>query len=390
LKTRITVEARKANGQHGIALIMVMIIILTLSAIVGGFAYAMKVEMTLARNSDYENDMVWLGRSGVELARYMITLRCPGQQSIDALNQPWAGGVQLCNDTIAKVPLRDIELVPGKINSITITDMSRKFDINLVANPQFPQNIVVLQNALNQMGVTDSQLIQTICDSIQDWIGPRDGHARLSGAKDDYYMNQIPPYYCKCGAIDDINELLLIKGIKDHPEIFWGSNSTNHTTSAYELKAQNSPFLRDREQPNYPFGLNDVFCAGGNYLNVNTAPMNILQMVPGINEMMAEQIQQMRAGVDHVDGNEDDAPFQNAGQIFAQFNQFGATPNVPGQPGQPGQPGGQPSQLLGVQSFLFQVKVDCDINGYHKEYIGMLRRDVRKPNDFQLVQFYWK
>lgn len=379
---------------------MVMIIILTLSAIVGGFAYAMKVEMTLARNADYENDMVWLARSAVELARYKIMLRCPGQQSIDALNQPWAGGVQLCNDSIAKVP-DSFELVCGSSAGTgtvfyKITDMSRKFDINLVAGPQSPQNIVVLQNALNQMGV-DSGLAQTITDSIQDWIGPRETHARLSGAKDDFYMNQLPPYFCKCGYIDDINELLLIKGIKDHPDIFWGSSSSNHTISPYELKAQNSPFLRDREQPNYPFGLNDIFSAGSGALNVDTAPMNILQMVPGINETMAEQIQQMRGGVDHVDGNEDDAPFQNVSQMFAQFNQYGATPGgIPGGPGGvPGAPGGgfqpgQPGQLLGVQSYLFQVKVDCTINGYHKEYTGMLRRDPRKPNDFQLVQFYWK
>ena len=43
LKNELTVETR--NAERGIALIMVMIIILTLSAIVGGFAYAMKVEM---------------------------------------------------------------------------------------------------------------------------------------------------------------------------------------------------------------------------------------------------------------------------------------------------------------------------------------------------------
>ncbi|HWF19192.1 MAG TPA: hypothetical protein VG754_07990, partial [Verrucomicrobiae bacterium] len=67
MRTKLT-SSKRAEG--GIALIMVMIIILTLSTIVGGFAYAMKVEMRLARNSDYDNDMVWLGRSGVELARY--------------------------------------------------------------------------------------------------------------------------------------------------------------------------------------------------------------------------------------------------------------------------------------------------------------------------------
>lgn len=360
---------------------MVMIIILTLSAIVGGFAYSMKVEMRLARNADYENDMVWLGRSGVELARYLITLRCPGQQNVDALNQPWAGGVQTCNDTLPKVPMNDIELVPGKITSIKITDMSRKFDINMVANPQFPQNIAVLQNALNKMGVTDSGLAQTIVDSIQDWIGPRESHAKLSGAKDDYYLSQQPPYYCKCGWIDDINELLLIRGINEHPEIFWGSSSTNHTISAYQLKAQNSPFLRDREQPNYPFGLNDIFCAGGQQLNVNTASQNVLEMIPGVDEMIAEDAQKRRAGADMIDGNEDDAPFQAPTDIFQGP---GVGSSVP-----PGA-GFNINTLLATRSSQFEVKVTCDINGFTKEYTAIIRRDPRKVNDFQVLQFYWK
>ncbi len=361
---------------------MVMIIILTLSAIVGGFAYAMKIEMTLARNSDYDNDMIWMGRSGVELARFLITLR-PQGQNIDALNQPWAGGVSVANDTLAKVPTDNIELFPGKI-SYKITDLSSKFDINMVVNPGYPQNLVVLQNALNQMGVTDSGLVQTIVDSIQDWVGPRSGHARLSGAKDDYYMNQQPPYYCKSGWIDDINELLLIRGINEHPEIFWGSNSTNHTTSAYQLKAQNSPFLRDRQQPNYPFGLNDIFCAGGIQLNVNTAKPNVLQMIPGMNDMMAEDAQKRRAGVDGVDGNEDDAPFTSPQDIFQSFQGAGPAP-APG-----GAQFGALGQLLGVTSHLFQVKVDCEINGYKKEYTAILRRVPNKPTELQVLQFFWK
>jgi hypothetical protein len=382
---RITTNNRK--GESGIALIMVMIIILTLSAIVGGFAYAMKVEMRLARNSDYDNDMMWMGRSGVEIARYLVTLHCQGQ-NVDALNQPWAGGVNLCNDNLPQVPLNDIELVPGKINSIKITDMSAKFDINAVANPSFPQNIVVLQNALNQMGVTDSGLAQEIVDSIQDWIGPRDQHAKLSGAKDDYYLSQQPPYYCKCGWIDDIQELLLVRGIKEHPEIFWGSNSTNHTISAYDLKAQNSPFLRDREQPNYPFGLNDIFCAGGQKLNVNTASANVLKIIPGVDETMAENIRQNRAGYDGVDGTEDDAPFQNPSDIF-QRAPGGAPSAIPGPP--PNLAG-----ILDVHSSMFEVRVQCEINGYQKEFIAILWKNPMpqagqaRSTDMQVRQFWWK
>ena len=60
------------GGVSGIAMIIVMLVIVVLSVLAGGFAYTMKVETRLAANNAYESDMEWLGRSGVELARYAI------------------------------------------------------------------------------------------------------------------------------------------------------------------------------------------------------------------------------------------------------------------------------------------------------------------------------
>ena len=48
-------------------------------------------------------------------------------------------------------PLKNFPLGPGHIN-VTITDMERKWDINLVANPRNPQK-EILQKALAEVGV---------------------------------------------------------------------------------------------------------------------------------------------------------------------------------------------------------------------------------------------
>ena len=69
-----------------------MLTIIVLSAIVGSLAISMSTEMRLARNNDYSAQMEWMGRSGIELARYSLANRCPDQINIDALNQCWAGG----------------------------------------------------------------------------------------------------------------------------------------------------------------------------------------------------------------------------------------------------------------------------------------------------------
>ena len=66
------------------ALILAMIAIFVLSALAAGFALSMKVETRLAQNADSEQQLLWLGRSGVELARYVLSqqLTIPANRTI--------------------------------------------------------------------------------------------------------------------------------------------------------------------------------------------------------------------------------------------------------------------------------------------------------------------
>ena len=63
-------------------------------ALAARFAFTMKVETKLARNASFDAEFEWLGRSGVELARYVIAQEglVPGGGQVDSLNQKWAGG----------------------------------------------------------------------------------------------------------------------------------------------------------------------------------------------------------------------------------------------------------------------------------------------------------
>src|SRR5436190_12395651 len=89
---RITSQRRT---DRGIAMIIVMMVIIVFSVLAGGFAYSMKVETKLARNTSWEADMEWLGRSGVELGKYSLAtyLMAGGQESAyTGTDQVWAGG----------------------------------------------------------------------------------------------------------------------------------------------------------------------------------------------------------------------------------------------------------------------------------------------------------
>src|SRR5262249_11855959 len=100
---------RVHSSSRGIALIIVMIAIFVLAVLIGAFAYSMKVETKLAMNSNREAEVIWLGRSGVELARWVVAQQAlvPGEP-YESLNQKWAGGPG--SEALTNSPLADISL----------------------------------------------------------------------------------------------------------------------------------------------------------------------------------------------------------------------------------------------------------------------------------------
>ncbi len=354
--------------RHGIALIIVLVVIFMLGILAGGFAYSMKVELRLAQNHNSESEMEWLGRSGVELASYILgqQMLIPNEQ-FDALNQKWAGGIGVTNEIFADINLKDNVLGNGTF-SLKITDLERKFNIN-VANP------MILQQALNLVGM-DSVESSSVIDCILDWIDP-DDKPRLSGAESPYYLSQKPPYFSKNGAVDDLTELLLVKGIS--PQMFWGPRGPGHN-QATPLPVDFGPRFRNpgsAQTMQYQVGLADLFTtlSWNRQVNINTASQAVLQLFPGINGNVAEAIVHIRAGPDGVEGNEDDTPFRNPGELV----------NVPGM-----DRGlvGQSMQFFGTRSMTFEVEVDTRIGNYQRQYVSVLRRN--SAQDVQILYFYWK
>ena len=120
---------------RGIALIIVMIAIFVLSVMAAIFATSMKVETKLAQNADHDQQLLWLGRSGVELARYVLSeqMTIPNEP-YDALNQIWAGGpggIGESNSPLTGLSLDNYQVGDGSV-SVKIVDLERKVNINTV------------------------------------------------------------------------------------------------------------------------------------------------------------------------------------------------------------------------------------------------------------------
>jgi len=345
------------SSQRGVALIVVMVAIFVLSILAGAFAYSMKVESKLAMNANNQADLEWIGRSGVEYARWILgqEMSCP----YDSLNQKWAGGPGGTCDTngpLVDATLKDFHVGNGVFN-LTITDLERKVNVNTADQP-------TLDQAMRVIGA-DATEGPAIADGILDWID-RDDSPHNNGAESDYYEGLTPPYEAKNGPIDDISELLLIKGIRDNPEIY---------STEYGNVERVDRFGNPLPPHEYAAHLKDVFTPiSTGRININTADSIVLQMIPGVDEAIAEQIIRIRSGPDGASGTDDDTPFASVGELASA--------------GLPQTMAPQLGRYCTVRSSTFEVQVDAQIGGSKQTYYAILGRNNQR--DIQILSFYPK
>ncbi|MSS99961.1 MAG: general secretion pathway protein GspK [Pedosphaera sp.] len=339
------VVSDKQNRKLGIALIIVMLVIVSLAALAGKFAASMKVETVLVRQADADRELEWLCRSGVDFARFLV-----GQQATvalepyDSLNQRWAGGPGATNNPLQSFSLTN-QLGNGTF-TVRIVDWERYFNINSAADRKHPIGRQALESALTQMGVEDLDK-RVIIDSIVDWRDA-DGDSSLNGAEMDYYANLPRPYLPKNGPIDDLSELLLIRGITS--EMYWGTNAPSALAAA-----------AGEEVKSFPVTLRDFFAPMSvGFININTASDKVLQLIPGIDAALATSIIRVRAGPDGVDGTGDDTPFRNVSELATIG--FGRETID------------RARRFLSVKSATFEVEVEAEIEGRKRRMRAVLNR----------------
>jgi len=356
------------NRASGIALIIVMIAITVLGILAAGFAFSMKVETKLAQNANSESELIWLGRSGVELARYVLAQQLAlGCEPYDSLDQVWAGGPGgFCtsNSALAGISLKNYELGESARISLTITDLERKFNINIADE-------AVLQQALRLVGV-DAGDYSAISGSILDWIDP-DNNTHIEGTESDYYQGLTPPYFAKNSPVDDLSEVLLVRGVT--PEIFWGGVATNHPLASFQRRLGLVGWGSD--MAGYSVGLSEIFTPISNgRININTASLTTLQMVPLIDENIAARIIEYRS---QGEGFVSAMPIGSGGKTIANaLLNAGVNPNVIP----------QIERYFTVRSSTFEVRVDAEIAGHKRQFFAILARN--SPRDVQVLSFYWE
>ena len=351
--------SRKSN-RSGFAVIVALVAVTVLMILAAAFAYSMKVETKLAQNADSDEQLLWLGRAGVERARWILSLE--GKQSFTCKNQIWAGGPGMgaeTNGPLAGISLNDYPVGEGVV-SLKFFELESKININTADGP-------LLRQVLTAMGA-DAGELSSVADSILDWIDP-DNATRPAGAESDYYQGLNPPYYAKNAPMDDISELLLVKGVTQ--AMFRGgtdANAMSGTFQKHKLGFGNAP----GQAPDYAFGLQDVFTPfSSGLVNINTADANVLSTLPGMDTISVQNIFKYRAGPDGSEGDDDDMPFQNIGQLSAAGVNPQIIPLI--------------SRYLTTFGNTYEVRITARMGDAKREFVAVLFRNG--PN-VDVYRFY--
>lgn len=332
----------RTRRDAGMALLVVMIAVISLSILAGIYAHSMKVEARLAMNSNDDSKLMWMGRSGVEYVKTVLAEDAKTNSVTDMHTDNWG-----------TIPQEPLEIGNGTITITLVEDRERKANIN-AANEE------MLEQALVTMGVEPGEF-PVIVNSILDWID-RDEAERPQGAEDDYYESLEYPYKAKNGPIDDLGELMAVKGIT--PEMFGEEGMPSRYQPSRRLGF-------DADQPAYPVRLKNLFTpVSSGRININTAKPEVLQLI--MDQHAAAQVIQLRAGPDGAEGTEDDIPFRNPGEIV------NAIPNP--------QAAARAASFCAVVSRTFEVHVTATVGINSRSFIGVILRNG--PRDLQTISFH--
>ena len=248
--------------QRGFALLAVMLVLALLSVVAGEFAFAMRLEATMVRS--YREEII--GRHLVEAAvQQAIREILTDSQVVGLGDEALLTFFRLPARPLPRLARSEVPLGRGTF-AYRITDEEARINLNTAP----PDRI---DRLLATLGV-DKQARDIINDSLQDWKDPNDLH-RINGAESDYYLKQPVPYRARNANLQDVAELLQIRGVT--PEVYFGRSG--------------EPGLAE---------FVTVHGAGQvNQVNINTASPTVLKAL-GLSDAEVSQIVQTRERTPYI------------------------------------------------------------------------------------------
>ncbi len=268
----------KAHNDRGIALLITISVTTILVAATLEYNHRARFAVLSTAAARDRLTLSYMATSGVHIAMALL-IKDRAESNYDSLQEDWANP-----DKIDEL-LQEIPFETGKL-TVAITDEMSKIQVNaLVQFPesrQFNENQVLLWDRLIRSIRSEDELKDdsdpiAIVNSVKDWLDSGDDEAitGLSGAESSYYEDLDPPYACRNGPIQDLDELLLIKGI---------------TPTIYDDLDEN-PGLSNLMTVHGMIPVQGTSFSWSGRLNINTIGVPVLSALLGLeNQEMAQAI----------------------------------------------------------------------------------------------------
>jgi general secretion pathway protein K len=321
------------RNERGIALLLVLWILAALIVLAAGLSVIARTETQIARNYSDVTSCRWAARAGMNCA--MAAVEALAKDSPTYLGE---GGKKLSSDTEG-IDLGDTSF------DVVIEDEAGKVNVNAAS--------------ADVMAALFGS--KEIADCVIDWRDS-DDQPLLMGAEAQYYSGLQTPYRCKNALFDTVDEMLLVKGVsetvlsapagesagslrdlltvysQDQNQSSAGKPRVNIQTATQEqLKSELGDVLTDqdiqsiiRQRGQKKFDTaGQVALTGGldrdkvrriydritvsdsksllGLINVNTAPVDVIAVLPGMDRRVASEIVSQRAA---------DGPYEDVGQVL--------------------------------------------------------------------------
>ncbi len=302
------VRRRRQIGNHparrrGAVLVLVLIVFSVLSLLTFGLCHRVRLQLKTARMRGDALRAHYLALGGIN--RAMAALRQNEEGEVDHFGEAWHLNTTAADEGFfeetgvgARVPM---EL------SYATSDEEGRLNINTSSPVGW----------VNLPGMTESILY-----SILDWQDPDDSANRM-GAESADYLSRAYKYSAKNAPTVMVWELALVKDV-DWSLLRGEDVNGNMVLDAGREDDGPASWPMDDADGELDRGLVDFFTVyGDGKVNLNTASVEVLSALPGIEPEAAREIVAFRAG-------SDSQPFTSDDQFLKSFEELGKIPGVTG------------------------------------------------------------
>ncbi len=315
-----------ARPRSAMILPVVLVLIGLLALTMAGFVFFMRAELAGAQAQRDGQQARLAAESGLEEVTY--GLRTMRDDVTAWLNVPeryrnilvWSEGYTREEDPVRSMGSRkdilamlrpiaawrysvvaeDLDGVPGTIR-YGITPEASKLNLNAASDAEIERLVTPL---LLELGVENAA---DLVAALLDWRD-QDDDLRPGGAEREYYSTLMPGYYPKNGKLDTLEELLLVKGF--NAAVLYGEDvnrngildaNENDGDAKFPYYDNGDGILNRGIAPYVTVWSREVGADRQNkegLVNINTAPLRVLEALDGMTPEAAEGIVARRAELD--------------------------------------------------------------------------------------------